>query len=108
VVGISRGSVAELDDCVQGRYSPWLSPYSDIELNKAQSSTAVTDALLEQISEHLFGLNELHLTGYQRVTHEGLVNALRPNKNGIRYLTMEIISPSLVRYHASPSLSNCI
>ncbi|KAF9645469.1 hypothetical protein BDM02DRAFT_3181243 [Thelephora ganbajun] len=60
-----------------------------------KSSSAVTDALLEQISGDLSGLDELHLTGCQRVTHEGLTKALHHNKNGIKSLSIESISPLL-------------
>lgn len=105
MVEIPCWAVAELDDCVRGRYSSSRSSFSDAKPRRIQSSTAVTDALLEQISENLSGLDELYLTGCQKVTHEGLVNALRYNKNGIRYLRVGDISSSFVRYHAP--LSYC-
>lgn len=66
---------------------------------RKQTSTAVTDALLELISEDLSGLDELHLAGCNKVTHRGLVNALRHNKNGIKSLSMDNIAPSLVRHY---------
>lgn len=103
MVGISGGFFAELVDCVQGEYSAFCLPYSNTKPIETQSSTAVTDALLEQISGNLSSLDELHLTGCRKVTHEGLVNALRHNKNGIKSLTIESVSPSFVRSYASPS-----
>jgi len=59
------------------------------------SAFAVTDALLEQVSRNLSGLDELHLTGCLRVTHEGLLNALRHNENGIKSLTIQRFSSLL-------------
>lgn len=77
-------------------------PIQILSPKKTQDSTAVTDTLLEQISEHLSGLDVFHLAGCQRVTHEGFVNALLHNRNGIRSLSMEDNSPLLVRCHALP------
>ena len=54
------------------------------------------------MSEDLTGLEELHLTGCQRVTHEGLVKALLHNKNGIKSINIDSISPMLVRPYHSP------
>jgi hypothetical protein len=102
MVGISYGPVAKLVDRVQGGCSFRFSPRLNTEPKTTQTSTTVTDALLGQISEALSGLDELHLTGCQRVTHEGLVNALRHNKDGIKHLSIENFSPSLVRHRASP------
>ncbi|KAF9781381.1 hypothetical protein BJ322DRAFT_1080740 [Thelephora terrestris] len=52
----------------------------------------LTDELLEQISEDLSGLEELTLKDWNSVTHEGLVKALRHNKNGIKCLTIRDLS----------------
>ena len=67
-----------------------------------QSSSAVTDSFLQRISEDLSGLDELHLTGCQRVTHEGLSAALLCNKNGIKKLGIESVSSLLVRCNRYP------
>jgi len=42
------------------------------------------------------------LTGCRKVTHEGLAKALHHNKDGIKSLSIDGISPTLVRSHRSP------
>ena len=63
-----------------------------------QGSPLLTDALLEKISEDLSGLKKLELVECRGVTHEGLLKALRHNKNGIECLCIEMMSSSLVRH----------
>lgn len=103
MVGITCGTVAELVDRVQGMCSSQRSPYSNAEPKRTQGSTAITDEFLEKISGHLSGLDELKIKGCQKVTHEGLASVLRHNKNGIKKLSAESISPLLVRHNASSS-----
>jgi hypothetical protein len=95
MVEIPREPVAELDNCGRGVRSPWCAHDSNTKPKHTQGS-AVTDALLKRISEDLSGLDELHLVECQRVTHNGLVNALRHNRNGIKSLSMDNTSSSLV------------
>ena len=58
------------------------------------------------MSEHLSGLNELHLLGCYGVTHEGLIKALQKNEGGIKSLSIQNNS-ALVCNCASPSPNNC-
>ena len=76
--------------------------HQNSEPKSTQDHSAVTDELLEQISENLSGLDELSLTGCTRVTHEGLAKALYKNKNGIKSLGIGGFSTSLVWHCCSP------
>ena len=75
--------------------------YQNTEPKSTQDYSAVTDELLEQMSENLSDLDELSLTGCTRVTREGLAKALYKNKNGIKSLGIGGVSTSLVRHHCS-------
>ena len=103
MAGISCGPVAELVDHFQCGYKFRFSPCLTTEPKITQDSPGVEDVLLGQISEALSGLDGLHLVGCRGVTHEGLFDSLRHNQNGIKALSIEDISPWLVRHLASLS-----
>ena len=76
--------------------------HQNTEPRSTQNYSAVTDELLEQMSEDLSDLDELSLTGCKGVTHEGLAKALYKNKNGIKSLGIGGVSTSLVGHCCSP------
>ena len=99
MVEISCGPVTELVDHCEYKFR--FSPCLTTEPKATQGTYDVTDAFLGQISVALSGLDGLHLTRCWEVTHEGLFDSLRRNKNGIKALNIEHISPLLVRYLTS-------
>lgn len=101
MVEIPHTPAAELVYRVQSGYNSLYLPSPATEPKRAQSYSIITDERLERLAEDLSGLEELHLAGCRRVTHEGLIKVLHHNKNGIRKLSIENVSPLLVRYHCS-------
>ena len=73
----------------------------------SQSSTHVTDELLENLSEHLLNLEYLYLVGCPKVTHAGIWSILSKTQLGMKGLGLEGVSPTFVCvswvYH-TPSL----
>ncbi|GJE86627.1 hypothetical protein PsYK624_027070 [Phanerochaete sordida] len=59
-----------------------------------QSSNAVTDELLEALSEHMRNLEYLYLVGCPKVTHAGVWAVISGTEAGLKGLGLEGVSPS--------------
>ncbi|EKM56957.1 uncharacterized protein PHACADRAFT_208126 [Phanerochaete carnosa HHB-10118-sp] len=59
-----------------------------------QSSNAVTDELLETLSEYMVNLEYLYLVGCPKVTHVGVWAIISKSEVGLRGLGLEDVSPS--------------
>ncbi|KAI0684903.1 hypothetical protein BC835DRAFT_588106 [Cytidiella melzeri] len=57
-----------------------------------QSTTLLTDQVMEELAVHLTGLEFIHLVGCPRVTHRGLWAIILANKGKLRGLGMEVRS----------------
>lgn len=68
-----------------------------------QSTTLLTDSVLEVLSQHLTRLESLYLVGCPKVTHKGLWSILSSNSGSLSGLGMETLSPLFVSMiHRSP------
>ncbi|KAH8102069.1 hypothetical protein BXZ70DRAFT_1016133, partial [Cristinia sonorae] len=59
-----------------------------------RTSPKVNDDLLKEIAPHLFNLEELHLLGCHKITHQGLLALVSSNSRGLVSLGAEALSPT--------------
>lgn len=62
-----------------------------------QSSSLVTDTVLESLSTNLDQLDHLLIAGCPKVSHEGVGALVCRNRNGLLTLNLEGLSQSFVR-----------
>ncbi|EMD36761.1 hypothetical protein CERSUDRAFT_65561 [Gelatoporia subvermispora B] len=60
-----------------------------------KTSTLVTDSMLSRISPHLPNLEQLHLIGCPRVSHDGILAILLASSRGINTLGLDGVSSTL-------------
>lgn len=66
-------------------------------LPEEQSTSVVTDEILVTLAPILDQLEELHLTGCPKITHNGVLAILATNTRGILSLGLEGVSSLFVR-----------